>query len=200
MEAETLTTKNEAADLLQKLSEATETKIPGDSTKPIASSFWETSESDFETPEKKPEVKTETENKAEKSPKLTEQLKKGSARTAVNMLDFTNKALLTPVMNYKLKKKLAKSFTEKQIEIIENANEEDADETEKKLFAKLEKIIAKHTKKIDAIPFQPEEKEDLESAFYNYFDYTETALSPGWYLGLAITNTMGKRIIDVITD
>ncbi len=68
------------------------------------------------------------------------------------------------------------------------------------LGAKFEKLMAKMNRKLDAVPLEETEKKDLEEAFYSYFDFKEKTLPPEWFVGLAITNSIGKRAIDLFTD
>ncbi len=201
--------KQEEDSLHERLAKLTEIKQPGAAIpQKTSSSFWESSEDDFEKPE--PAVKTEATKEAAKDEskpvdkKNTEKLKLGSAKTAVGMFDFTGKLLFTPILNYKLKKTFEKKFMEKEMDLLDEkvieAENTELDQQELKLKKRFESVMKKHAIKINAVPLSDSEKEDLTDAFFNYFDYTETTLSPGWYLAMAITNTMGKRAIDAFTE
>ncbi len=213
---------DQSSDLLTRLSAVTERKEPGTqkAKDKTSTSYWESSDDDFESvevPEKNsleinkesaPAKKSETIPGKKEEPKtegkISERVKLGSAKTAVGMIDLTCKGLLTPILTYKTKKKLEKTFDEKQTKLIEeklmDAELNELDAAEKRIKKRFDSIMAKYQKKVDAIPMSEPEKKDMTDAFYNYFDYTQTSLSPGWYLGMAITDTVGKRMIDVLTD
>lgn len=196
---------NSDNDLLNKLSQVTERKVPGAKiVTESKKSFWDASDDDFDTVAPVKEEKSATETKEEPKVKLTEKAKQGSAKTAVGMLDFSSKLLFTPILNNKLKKKFEKTFTEKQTALLDekiiDAEESELNAAEQRTKKRFESIMRKHDKKINAIPFSETEKTDLQDAFYNYFDFTETTLSPAWYLAMAVTNSMGSRAIDAFTD
>ena len=211
-------TTDQNSDLLKRLSSATETKTPGtQQTKKTTNSFWDASDDDFENTETEKTAedkgKTEetekgkttepkTENKGEQ--KITEKVKMGSAKTAVGMIDLTLKGLITPIHNYKFKKKVEKNFNEAQIALIDDklqdAEEKELDAKELRLKKRFDSIMKKYEKKMAAVPMNEVEKKDMTDAFYNYFDFTQTALSPNWYLAMAITDTVGKRAIDALAD
>lgn len=207
-------TKTVADDLQTRLNQATATKEPG-ATKTVApkTSFWNASDDDFEAPAQKTqepkekaaeptkEAKTETEAKPTQ---LTEKVKSGSAKTAAGMIDFSNRMLLTPIVNFKLKKKLEKGFTDAQLNLIESklmeADEKSLEAEELRIKRRFDSILTKHQKKVDGLSMSDTEKKELEDAFYNYFDYTQKSLSPGWYIAMAIINSTGSRIVDAFTD
>lgn len=133
--------------------------------------------------------------------KITEKAKRASARTAVGMLNLIQKSVFTPIISYKYKKK----FTEEEINQIETKNLVDANkdhlhDDDLLLKNKWDRLMRKCSKKMDAIELQETEQKDLEEAFFVYFDYKEKTLPPEWFIGAAVINAFGKRLVDVITD
>lgn len=199
-------TKEEEIDpLLARLNIATQHKAPAEKKE----AEWnfdldiEEMKAEAEKKEPPPEEKdpgTKAELKPDPKPvKITEGAKRSSARTAVSMLDLTQKGLFTPLIIRKYKKK----FTpEEQERVLQNETKKKKDLTEEDqlLGSKFEKLMAKMNKKLDAVPLDETEKKDLEEAFYSYFDFKEKTLPPEWFVGLAITNSIGKRAIDLFTD
>jgi hypothetical protein len=196
-------TNNNEEDLLKKLEAETEHKSPGGK-----SSFWEEEVSGEEkqetakVEEKKETPKPEEKPAEEQTPKVTEKAKRASARTAVGMIDMTQKAIFSPLIEWKYMRK----FKKKELDRLE---EKDLIDTEKSLIVeasdmslrtKWDRLMKKRDKKIDAIPFSAGEKEDLEEAFFTYFDFKEKTLPPEWFMYLAVINTVGRRLVDVVTD
>jgi hypothetical protein len=144
---------------------------------------------------------TDKEIKVEDKPsaKITEKAKRASARTAVGMLDLTQKSLFTPLLTSKYKKKFSKEEQDKLLE-IEFKDKKELEGDDLALSNKFEKLMGRMNKKIDAIPLEESEKTDLEEAFFSYFDYKEKTLPPEWFVGMAVVNAIGKRAIDVFTD
>ena len=173
------------------------------------------SDDDFEQPaalaasapssEKKTEEEKEssTEQKTERSAgskgPITEKAKWSSARTAVGMLDLTQKGIFTPLHTWKFNKKFSSEEKEKILD-IEDKEAALLDDKEKALKRKWDRLLKKYEKKKEQIPLNEQERKDLESAFYNYFDYKQKELSPEWFIGMAIVNSIGSRTIDLITD
>lgn len=192
-------------NLESELGTATETKTPANNV----SKAWSFEEEE-NTPEPKKEptdaVKTTTETKTtgedtepkEKNTKITDKAKKASARTAVNMLNLLQRGIFPPILNYKVQKK----FTDQEIERLEevqDAAKSALDDKDMALRNKFDRIMKSHNKKIEAVPFTETEEDDLEQAFYAYFDFKEKSLPPEWFLYMAVINTLGKRTIDVFT-
>jgi ElaB/YqjD/DUF883 family membrane-anchored ribosome-binding protein len=207
--------KVEVFDLQSILQQTTEEKKPGAAkVAPAASNFWEASDDDFEPVKKetaapKPEATkagaaAETETTEATKPKLTDSVIKSSARTATGMIELTTKMIITPIQNYKFKKKLEKSFTDAQLNKIDeklmDADAKSLDDEEKRLKARFERMMDKQQKKLDGIEFNPDEKKDLTEAFEEYMKFTQSTLSPAWFVGLAIINTVGRRAVDTFTD
>lgn len=213
-EQTTTTTTTPADDLQTRLAAATQVKTPGaPTTVAPKNSFWNASEEDFEIPktkEQKPEVKTDPETKTDNPNqptgpvKLTEKLKIGSATTAVGMIDFTNRLLITPIHTFKLKKKLEKTFTDQQLDLIDQklflADDKTLADEELRLKNRFASIMQKYEAKTGKIAMSEPEKANLHAAFYNYFDVTQKTLSPNWYLGLELVNLIGGRVVDAITE
>ena len=201
--------QSEVMDLASILQVKTDTKAPGaNKAAPVSSAFWDQSEDDFEQP-KKTEAKKEattaaTTEEAAAPKKLTESVIQSSARTATGMVELTTKMIISPIQNYKFKKKLEKSFTDQQLNKIEekliDADEKSLEDDDKRLKLRFERMMAKHQKKTEGIDFKPEEKKDLNEAFEEYMRYTQSSLPPQWFVALAIINTVGKRAIDTFTE
>jgi hypothetical protein len=153
-------------------------------------------------------AKTETtdENKtAEAQPKLTEAIKNASASTAVGALNVMLTGCFIPAQNFKLKKKFKKSFTPAQQKTLDeklaDADLEDITEKEEKLLKKrFDSIIKKYQKKVEAVPMNESEKKDFHEACKNYMDLTGKSLPPGLFLGMSLTQIVGNRVIDTLTD
>lgn len=208
--------ENKAFSIEDELDRLTEKKEPGKeniitSTAPSkieektnnAASFW--GPEDFDIPEPpKPEPKAEEKEEAKEEDKktkkkVTDAAKWASARTAVGMLDLTQKGIFTPLINWKYSKKFKKEEYDKLDNLIDLPAEK-VPEEDKPLLKRFERVMAKREKKINAVPMGKEEQEDMEKAFYAYFDFKEKTLSPEWFVGMAIVNSIGKRTIDLVTE
>lgn len=157
------------------------------------------SDDDFE--EKKTETKkpdSGSAGKKEEGP-ITEKTKRASARTAVGMLDLTQRGIFQPLQTWKFKRKFTNEEIEK-IDLIEDKEDAKLEEKEIALKKKWNRLLKKYNKKYEDVPMKEKEKQDLEEAFYNYFDYKEKTLSPEWFIGMAVVNSIGGRAIDLITD
>lgn len=190
-------------DLLTALSEETEIKQPAASDKSFTWDFENENipEAEIVEEKKQPAANAELKKEEIKKPKVDEKIKRGSARTAVGMLDVLQKSIFTPLISLKYKKK----FTEEEINALEQKNIPDAVESEltdedKALRNKWDRLMKKCNKKLDAIPLIETEKQDMEDAFYLYFDIKEKSLPPEWYLGFAILKSIGDRTIDLMSD
>lgn len=202
-------------DLLQQLAAETETKTPGTGNNVIESNFWDKKE-DQETIENKETTNTTTaantdttqnetkqtteETKTERPKKLDKEIKEASARTMVGMIDFTQKAIFIPAINYKFKKK----FNDDEINRLD-AGAEDADKNtlegeDLAVRNKWDRLMKKRDKKIDAVPFTEPETKDITLACFNYMDVKEKELPPELFLYLTIGTILGKRAIDVFFD
>ena len=201
METENKTSLHDA------LNEATEYKEPIAQNKSFEWNFDEAViEEEIKTDTNQASSQEPTEQKTPPPPappekKVTDKAKRASARTAVNMIDFVQKGLFTPILSYKYKRK----FTEEEINTLENKNlvdakKDDLADEDLQLRNKWDRLMKRCNKKLDAVEFTDEEKTDLEEAFFAYFDFKEKTLSPEWFVGLALVNTIGKRAIDTFTD
>lgn len=186
------------------LEEETENKTPGNTT----STMW-----NFDNVEEAKEVaedqaeninREDPDKKAEPKPgdkKITDKAKHASARVATGMLDMLQKSIFTPIISHKYKKK----FTEDEINALDEKNLIDREKNELAgddllLRNKWDRLMGKCMKKIDDVPLTDPEKDDLNEAFYTYFDFKEKTLPPEWFVGFALINTIGKRLVDVVTD
>lgn len=214
------TNNNNNNDLLTQLANETETKLPGDGNKVINSDFWDKKPEETETPEeKKPEKETEApeEKKSEKETKTAEteevkpvperpkkldkEVKEASARTMVQMVDFTQKLIFTPIVNYKARKKFTDAEVNRLDESnIEDANKESLEGEDLALRNKWDRVMKRRDKKLKDIPFTDPEIKDLTTACFNYMDVKQKELPPEYFLALTIATIVGKRAIDVVFD
>jgi len=199
----------EEVNLLEELSKATEkkeakTNNASTEEKPIneeKNNFWEMDDMEPEpivAEEKKPETKI-IKTPEEQPKKLTEKAIKHSASVAVGMIELTQSGLMIPILKRKFKKK----FTEKEYERFEEVfgkPESSLSDDDKQLIAKMDRAKKKYEEIKKAIPFTSDEEEQLETAFYKYFEYKQIELPPGMHLAFACINVVGKRIIDVVFD
>lgn len=174
----------------------TQTNTVNDSPKKIGNN-WNFKD-DFESTEK-PTQPTETTQQGEEPKKITTAMKQASARTAVGMLDFTQKLILRPIANYKFKKKFTSNEINR-ISEIDNANKATLSDEDLKIRNKWDKLLKKHIKITEAIPLNETEEKDLEKIFFNYFDIKEKTLDPGYLVAFGIINCLGKRAIDVFIE
>lgn len=187
---------NEENTLHSVLAEETEHKTSGAGN----SQIWnfdnvEEAKTDPETGPK------EEEEKAEGGKKITDKAKRSSARVAVGMLDMLQKSIFPAIISNKYKKK----FTPEEINAIDERNICDREKNELVgedaiLRNKWDRLMGKCMKKIEEVPLTTTEKDDLNEAFYTYFDFTDKTLPPEWFIGFAILNTVGKRVVDIVTD
>jgi hypothetical protein len=189
---------NENADLLSRMQQITERKEPSKTTSASSSFNWD--EDDFEA-QPQPKKTATPEKKAEEEPaKVTDKAKKASARTLVGMMDFTQKTILTPILNAKFKKKFSPEEVDRLDNVIDADPEKLFDDRDKSLKSKWDRLAAKLEKKKASIPFTDTEKSDMESFAYDYFDAKETSLGPEWGIAFSFINIVGKRVIDVVFD
>lgn len=219
--AEITEEKNKIDSLQQRLSKATAVKEPG-AAKNIAqknSSFWDASDEDFSIPvsEKTTKQPEKTEEKAapktegntsskpeENKPAITDAMKRGSAITATGMVNISTRMLISPIHAYKVKKKLERQFTPHQLELLDTklqeAEEKDLDAEEKRIKARYESIFQKYEKKMSRVEMTEPEKKEMQDAWYAYFDYTQSTLSPKAYVLMEVVNKVGARIVDAFTE
>jgi hypothetical protein len=201
---------NNSDDLLAKLANETETKKPGEANLGIPKSFWDEEENEEEkSDDKKDKTKPEDKNTEEESEetkggekkrKLTQKAKEDSARTAVGVLDLTQKIILTPIVTYKFKKKFTAAEVDRLDTGIDDANKDTLDDEDLRIRNKWDKLFKKYDKAKEAIPFTDPEKSELEGHFTTYMDIKEKELPPELLLYMSIANVLGRRIVDVIFD
>jgi hypothetical protein len=200
-------------DLLSELSKATENKAskgeekkepkPSSTVEPTEtqSNFWNMDDMEPEKPIV-PVSPVDAKNNTiveVKPTKLTEKALKHSAAVAVGMIELTQSGLMLPILKRKFKKKFTEAEYDRYEEIFGLPDSSLKDE-DKQLIAKMKKAADKYEKLKAAIPFTKDEDEQLETAFYKYFEYKQIELPPGMHLAFACVNVVGKRIIDVVFD
>lgn len=210
MEENTSSPGPEQTDLLNELAKATEQKASKTEEKPAIkpeaeqapaaseSNFWQMDDMEPEKPIVVPEQKNNTIVEV-KPTKLTEKAIKHSAAVAVGMIELTQSGLMLPILKRKFKKKFTEAEYDRYEEIFGLPDSSLKDE-DKQLIAKMKKAADKYEKLKAAIPFTKDEDEQLETAFYKYFEYKQIELPPGMHLAFACVNVVGKRIIDVVFD
>ncbi|MBA2610544.1 MAG: hypothetical protein H0U95_01140 [Bacteroidetes bacterium] len=188
------------------LTQPTETKSPSNEGAK-SWSFDEDTEETTSTDPAKTETKTDTADQAKTTgpadqkkaeSKITDKAKHASARTAVNMINLFQKGLFPPILNYKFQKKFTDAEKTKILD-VQDKDKKDLEGEDLQLRNKFDRLMKSHNKKIDAVPFTETEEQDMETAFFAYFDYKEKTLPPEWFIGMTIANTLGKRFIDVFT-
>lgn len=197
---------DEAEDLTARLKKATEFKTPGTNTTPKsttqtkAGNAW-TSSDDFEEEKPKPQAKPGTENPGEDITvkKITEKSKRASARMGVSMYDTFQRGIFTAAVNIKTKNKLNKLDPDK-LELVADVNKATLTGEAFQLRDKLDKILESRDKKMNRIPLDQQEKQDMEEMIYNYCDATDSILSPVWGLVFAMAAPLGKRATDLFAD
>jgi hypothetical protein len=201
-------------DLLKKLMEETEFKEPGKNSGSIPADFWEKKDKEVKEEKKEPEkpaekpaaettatATTTTQAEPEKpAKKITKEMKEASANTAIGMLELSQKIILVPVINGKYKKKFKPDEIHRLNDGVEDADKERLTGEDLELRNKWDRLMKKRDKQINGIPFKEDEKRDLREAFMNYFDFKEKTLGPEWFLGMAIVNTTGRRVVDIVFD
>jgi len=202
-------TGEENTDLLSKLANAvTPKKEPGKLEPQPTKNFWDSSESDFEPIKKEEKPKAEA-SSSEKSAgstdtKVTDKIKMGSASAATGLLEVVTRSLLTGALSLKQKNKLKKAFTPEQIQLLEekllDAVLDKLDAEEKQLKGRFERLMTRYEKKVEKIPFSEKERNELKDAFFTYFDFANTQLSPKWYVIAEIVDKVGNRVIDTLSD
>lgn len=124
-----------------------------------------------------------------------------SAKNAVGMMDFTNRLLLTPIANWKIKKAMKKINPDlEELETIVDSSDAELKEAGLKEKRAFERLMKKATKLLDAIPMTPEEKADAKDTFKTYMVHTQKQLPPAMGVYFMIANTTGKRVIDLVFD
>jgi hypothetical protein len=201
-------TENEVLSLHERLAAVTENKAPGSTAQSeTVKSFWQKSDEDFEAEIKQPEAppantpeKPQTKAEAAKSDKI----RHAEADMAVGMLNMVTTGLFIPAQNFKLKRKLNKTFTPEQLKTVSNFEQYEIEEidgiNEKRLKKIFDNMQKKYNKKIEQVPLTMDEKAQFHEACYNYMEITGKSLPPGLFLGLSALQIVGNRVIDVATD
>jgi len=217
------TTETKTPSLYDRIKVATAQKEPGTVTTPTlktepekkpaqpapikkSSQAWNSAD-DFEEPKKETNSEPATGNITQdkttpapkEAPKVTHAMKMASARTAVGMLDLTQKMILRPVVNHKFKKRFTNDEI-KRIPDVEEKNKATLSNEDLELRNKLDKWLKKRDQQMKVIPLTPTEEEDLTKLFYNYFDATEQTLPPSYGLAFGVINSLGKRAVDIFID
>lgn len=197
--AEAKTEVNQTAgDLRARLKALTEKKEPSKpADKPAAKSFYD-NDDDFVPAPKKEEPKPAA---AEEKPstKATTKMKEASANSIIGIVDITNR-LFIPVHNRKFRKKFSDDEIKKLDKLQYKEKEDLTEPDDLALQKKFEKLIKRHTKKLDAIPLTEPEKTDLRTQLIAYMDYKEKVLPPEIGMVFTFVNILGSRIIDVVTE
>jgi hypothetical protein len=221
---------NKVADDLQaRLDALTEKKEPGvtNTTEIPVNPWWESSDDDFEKegpetpapevkkeePEDDPEPDDEEEEepeddpeseyekgKAEVNPKLTDRVKRGSAITVAGMMQVTIKMIAIPLINHNYKKKFLPNEINELDRVAEARIKDLVADEDLILRQKFEKLMNKRDRKMGKVTFTKERKDELIESMYNYFDYTQTSLTPVWYCVFAMINCVGGTVIDIIQE
>lgn len=154
---------------------------------------------DEEEEEEEPEIEEE-EKKHTKGAKPSEKMKLGGARSATGTLELTIKMIAVPLINYQAKKKFNVNEINK-LDRISDMPITSLEGEELTLRNKFDRIMEKRDKKIAmAKGFTPDRKEDLIDAWKEYFDFTETTMSPMYYLMLASFNAVAGTIMDIALE
>ncbi len=212
--AVTITTEN--FDMLAELSKSTDVKTNSKVQSADATTNAETKtnslvktdsswEADDFTPELLPKKQTETtttvdapeDKKAGKQ--ITDKVVESSARTAIGMLDITQRTVLTLVVERKFQKQFTKDEQERIIEKT-NADVATLTDADKQLIERYNKLDAKKDRTLKKIPFQPQEETDLAEVFGRYFKEKQIELPVGAHMAFAVINVIGQRVLDVVFD
>lgn len=203
-------------DLIERLKQATEYKQPGQTAPKQTNNFWAASDDDFERPKPNAQTPTPAQTQTEQTNtgntpaqtqtenKISEKVYQQSARSAVHLVDFFNKITLGPALTFKLTKKIERTFTEEQQQLIEtklmDADPSKLDEKEKTLRNRFEGIVKKFEKKEEKIPMFDKEKRELQEAFEEYFKITNTQLSPKWFIAAELLEKVVGKWFDTLKD
>lgn len=201
------TSEEKTFSLAEQLAQATEKKEPQKpateekKASPVKNKFW--GDDDFESPRPAAPEKAPAPEAPKSGPlggrSVTDAGLRLSASNAVGMLDFTQKTLLTPLLLWKFKRKMGKLGDPEYLELLQDKNTGLTEEESRKKAA-MDRLFSKYEKAKGDLPLKPQEKEELEDNFYNYFKYKQTELPPSIGLWFGIANTFGKRVIDVAFD
>lgn len=194
--------------LIDRIKQSTETKSPAGQTpsaQPVTGGngarvggAW-TSESDFDTFDtetKETGTGTDQRQTINNKAKVSTLEKQASAETATALMDSILSTICHPILKYKLKKNFTadewKRF--KSIQYVDVSKLEGADLI---FYNKVIKLNKEYVDKMNAIEMQPGEIKRHEKTFYQYFEITNTKLSPSWLLIANISTAVTDRIIEI---
>lgn len=215
MMTETKEPETQQKSIHEQFAEATEHKEPG--TESFVWNFDEDlKESDFQSQNKSNtdwfnESENSTENNFEQSTKSeqtqtpkhqsTEATKKMSAETAAFLFDEALQLIGIPITNYRFKKKFSDEERERILENdIEDKLLEDLEDYDRVLKRKWNRLLKQRDNKIKAIPLNPDEKDKVEKAFYQYFKVKNIDMPPEWLLGFMLGRIIVDRTLEVALD
>lgn len=195
---------NNAPNLLDAVSEATEYKNPGSTDKSFEWKFDEDGngkETEVEDPPGEETGQSEKEKTGDKKKPLTHAVKDESAEAATGMLDLLQTAICTPLVSYKYKEK----FSDAEIDRLDTSNIIDAKleslkDDDLTLRNKWDRLMTKCERKLEKIPLKANARANVKNAFYKYFEVKQTSMPIEWYIGFTIADSLISRVIDVMTD
>lgn len=137
--------------------------------------------------------------KAATEARVTREAINTSARTAVEALNLAQLTVLRPFMNWRFNKESEKRFGANlpRIQEMVMGDEVPTSPEEKSMKSRFMKFLNQRDKKIEQVPFNKEEKDDLEQAFKSYFQMKQQTMSPEFLLYTALITILGKRAVDV---
>ncbi len=198
--------KNNSSDLLNRLNKVTERKEPGtiapnQSTK--ASSFWSSSNDDFEAEKKQPETTT-TEKKEVTTEQKEKSLNDTSFHNSGQNMTFFIETLTEGLGRFAISKKFKKRFSEPEKNALRagllDLPKSKLNDDQKQLIEKYNKLNSVREEKIKYLPFDEDESRIMEDAWFRYFKQKNKEMPPEWAVAMAVISTVGSRAIDIAID
>ncbi len=195
-------------DLLQRMAKQTEIKTPGTSEeKKITADFWDASEDDFTEPEPKKDTKTntaaanekETQASVKTEKKLDDKSYHNSAANATFFIEFATEGLCTMAVNRKFKKRFTREENE-MLPGVEDADPKDLTEPGKALQSKYFKLVKKKEILLEKMPFEKDEREIMEDAFFRLCKQRDIEIPPELAVVISVLTSVGSRALDISFD
>lgn len=171
-----------------------------------AKNFWGDAdiENDIPTPPVTEKIKTDPpqpQPTVTQSKTCTPERARLSAINALGMIDFTNKLLLTPIANWKLKKAMEKINSNlEELEEVVYADDADLEKEGVRQKRAFERLMKKAEEKMKVIQLSDDEIKNGTKTFEEYSIHTGNSLPPEVMIWFFIASTTGKRAIDLIFD
>lgn len=200
-------TEGGGVDLISKLKQATETKIPNLKAAVKAWDFKDDEESEADlapknTDTEKTQVKNDTENKTNPGEvkKLSKQELEASAESGATITEFVTSTLFEGIARIRNKKKFTIDEWDKLEDRLIDEELSNLTGEDLKLRKKYDRLQNALEKKLEALETTDKQRKKMYDAFYKYSEITGKGLGPGWIIGATIIDVVIDKGIEAFTD